>query len=189
VDEATGGRTAFRRWIERLPRPVRWGLIAVLLLCWYVVVLAALTWIHDEPVDWTEPLPGVLGGFGGASLGLWWQSRRFGGRQRLREYTSALKSGRLPSDADASEWRSVLDREERAGRRTAVFAYAFFGLLAAVFLALGVVRSSGRPGWPLLAGLALFLAVGGTVGWAVGLQRRRIKRLRTQLPNDPIAAP
>jgi hypothetical protein len=67
-----------------------------------------LTLIDDDPVDWTGPLPGLLGGFGGAYLAVRLQRRALGGRERMRTYEQALRAGRLPDGADPALWHPLL---------------------------------------------------------------------------------
>jgi Flp pilus assembly protein TadB len=163
-------------------------LLALLLACWYAVVLLVLTWFHDEPVAWTEPLPGALGGFGGAGIGLWLQRRRVGGAQRLREYTRALKSGRLPPHADPSEWRTLLAGEDRARRRAAVLSYAVVGLTAVLLTGVAAVRFSGGLLEFAAATVTALVVLLALLAWASRRQRRRIERLVAQLPEEPIPA-
>jgi hypothetical protein len=188
VDERADGQgqSAFRRWLDGLPTAVRWLLGAVLVVAYYGLALVVLNWAVDGPVDWSSPMPGLLGGFGGAFGGLWLQRRRVGGRQRLREYTRALKSGRLPPDADPSEWRSLLAREDRGRRRAAILSYAILGLAAVLWVVL-TVRRAGWQGWAGWAFPAVFVAFAGLLAWAGRRHQRRLERLVAQLPEDPVS--
>ncbi len=171
--------------VERLPagqrRTVVLGSVVLLLGAAYLgTVLVAAALLEEDP-DWLRPIPGLAGSFAGAFLAVRWQRRRLGGASRLREFTRALRTGRLPDDADPAVWRELLQRERLAQRRVHVCVLVLVGLFAT--------------GWAVIAALLTFDAVAAVstglvvavaaLVWVLGARHSaRIDRLAAQLSAD-----
>ena len=121
-------------------------------------------------------MPGLLGGFLGGYLGMRLQRRRLGGRTRMREHDRALRTGRLPDDADPAVWRPLLEREPCTQQRGTRVTTWGVGLLFAVAWVLVAVLHDMGPLWCLVAAavIALFAAWLRRLG---GRQAARIRRL------------
>jgi hypothetical protein len=103
----------------------------------------------------------------------------------VREYTWALKKGRLPDDADPEVWRALLKGEKRVHDRARRLAQGSIGLVVAAWLVVALVYDFGPLGWVLvLLGGAL---AWGLMHWGAERQGRRIDRLREQVPPAPTA--
>lgn len=137
----------------------------------------------DGPVTWTRGLGGFLGVLAGSLTVTWVQRRRLGGREREEQYARALRSGRLPEDADPAVWRPLLERELRSRRRALVSVVPVTGLFAgAAVLLLGDAFGTGALGLALVAvgGVLVVVVMFGVVR----AQVPRVERLLDQVP-DP----
>ena len=157
-------------------------LLAVLLTAGYLLDVWLLRLVGDDPVDWIQPVPGLVGGFLGGHLGVRLQRRRLGGRERMREYDRALRAGRLPDDADPAVSRPLLERElctQQRGTRVTTWGV---GLLLGVAWALVAVLHDLDPvRWLVAAAVILLFAV--WLRWLGGRQAARLRRLLDQLPS------
>ena len=138
--------------------------------------------VGDEPVDWFRPLPNLLVAFAVGYLSMRIQRRRLGGADRLRAYERAVRTGRLPDDADAAVWRPLLERELRVQQRASTYSTGGLGLLLAVAWVLIAVLYDVDLVWWLVActSIALFAA---WLRWLGRRQTRRIRRLLGRLPD------
>src|SRR4051812_7136383 len=110
-----------RRWLAGLPTTTRRVVVVGSVLAAYgvvyVVLVLLLSALFDHPLDWTRPLGPMVGSAVSAALVAYWQRRRMGGGDRVREFTRALRSRRLPDGADPGVWGPLLARERRVLRR------------------------------------------------------------------------
>jgi uncharacterized membrane protein YfcA len=148
----------------------------------YGVVLAVQQVVGDDPVDWLQPLGPVVGSLVGTPLGLWLVARRLGGMERVTQLQAALRSRRLPDDADPSVWRPLLLGQRRLQQRIVVVTQV---LLVAVGLAALVVTDVSTGVLPL--GLAVLLLVAVLVGWASRRSQRPLDELIAGLPAEPVS--
>lgn len=180
-----GPVAALRHRLDRLPRRRRRAvallLLATLLASVYLPTVWAQAVIGDDPVDWIRPVPGLLGGFLGGYLGVRLQRRRLGGRERMREYDRAMRTGRLPDDVDPAVWRPLLERELHTQQRGMRVTTCGVSLVFAVAWVLVAVLHDIDPVWWLVAAAAIALfAV--WLRWLAGRQAARIRRLLDRLP-------
>ncbi|MDP9430846.1 MAG: hypothetical protein M3Q47_19205 [Actinomycetota bacterium] len=177
--------SALRRHLDRLPPGRRRALMVGLLVVTYLLNVWVLSLVDDDPADWFEPLPGLLGGFGGAYLGVRLQRRRLGGRERVCVYERALRTGRLPEDTAPALWRPLLERElqvQRKGTRAVVWVV---GVLVLCWVLIAVLYDIALVWWLLaVLGLVLFAAF---LRWAADRQTRRIRRLLDEASGDASA--
>lgn len=179
-----GPVTALHRCLDRLPRRRRRVvvlLLAGLLGVTHLVTVWVLWLVGDDPVDWIQPLPGVLGAFTGSYIGMRIQRRRLGGGERMRQYGRAVRTGRLPDDADPAVWRPVLERELRAQKRAMRVSTGGVVLLSAVAWVLVAVLHDVGPVWWLVAAAVLVLFA----AWLRWLGRRQAARIRWLLDRTP----
>ncbi|MET0764904.1 MAG: hypothetical protein ABWY29_08560 [Blastococcus sp.] len=188
----TGSRSErIRRWLDGLPagqrRTVVLASVTLLLGPVYVgMVLLAAALLGEDP-DWLRPIPGMAGAFAGSFLAVRWQRRRMGGAHRVREFTRALRSGRLPGDADPAVWRALLEREQLAQRRVRMFCLVLAGIVAAGWVAIAALLTFDWVAAVVSTGLVV--AVAGLV-WILGSrQSARIHRLAAQLPGGTFSGP
>ncbi|MGY1750952.1 hypothetical protein [Modestobacter sp. SYSU DS0511] len=177
-------------WLRAMSRRRRRWVVAGILLATYGAVYLALvgafTLVNGGQVDWGGPLGGTVGGAAGASVVLWWQSRRMGGLDRLGQLQRAAKQGRLPDDADPAVWRPLLTRELRSMRRARRWVLASFLALSLVLLAVLLVDGAVRTSY-LAAGVLVIGAVVLLLGWLSRREQRKLERLLDQLP-EPVAS-
>ncbi|NEK92932.1 hypothetical protein GCU67_01920, partial [Modestobacter muralis] len=135
--------TALRSWRQRvggLPRRQRRLVVAAAVAGWlaatYGLLVALQAAVGDDPVDLLQPLGPLAGTLGGTTLGLRWQRRRTGGGDRQRQLGAALRSRRLPADADPAVWRPLLAGEQRALRRLLVTGSGALVLLVVLVVVL-----------------------------------------------------
>jgi Flp pilus assembly protein TadB len=123
----------------------------------------------------------MLGGLTGSLLVVWWQRRRMGGAERARQFSAAVRTGRLPDDADPAVWHPLLARERGVVHRVRAGVVVLLGLVVAAW---GLVAVVGSFTWPAaLISVALVIAVAVLV-WAVSARTSaRIDRLAEQLPD------
>lgn len=146
----------------------------------YVLVRALVDLAAGNSVDWTGGVsPVLLGGLAGVLVPLWWQRRRAGGWERAAQFAGAVRTGRLPSDADPAVWRPLLERELRARRRALVVLVPLAGGIAAlVAVVLARAAGMGPLGWALaVTGAVLVVA---SVWWAVQERTEQVERLLDQ---------
>ncbi|SDN84211.1 hypothetical protein [Geodermatophilus sp. DSM 45219] len=180
-----GPVAAVRRRLDRLPprrRRVVVRLSAVALLAAaYLLNVWLLRLVGDDPVDWIQPVPGLLAGFLGGYLGVRLQRRRLGGRQRMREYDRAMRTGRLPDDADPAVWRPLLERELHTQQRGMRVISRGVSLVFAVAWVLVAVLNDIDAVWWLVAAVAIALFA-LWLHWLAGRQAGRIRRLLDRPP-------
>ena len=158
------------------------GSLAVL----YGLGLAAHALIGPEPVDWSWPirsvvLPAILA-FSIGLLVAWSQQRRMGGGDVQREFDAAVRSRRLPDDADPAVWGPVLAGEQRFVRRVfTVVPLATAGLVAVVVGLAAVTVEDVRVEY-LGISAALFAAMVLMLHFVGHRQQRRLADLAAQLP-------
>jgi hypothetical protein len=153
--------------------PIRLVAVAVA----YLVLLLVLRLIDGE-VNWVEPLGPVGIGLVAGVVSEWWQRRRVGA-QLLPGLTRAVRTGRLPEDADPELWRPLLQQELAAGRRLVVTLVLLLGGLVAVVLVLTAVLTA--PWTPVLVAITLIALVGLVLWWAQRRRERRIDALLEQV--------
>lgn len=177
-----GRAGALRRRLDRVPlrwrRVVLLGVLTGYLAAAHVVMLWLFSLVEDDPVAWTAPLPGLVGGFLGSAavVSLW--RRPIRGAVTHDRLEGALRDGRLPEDAEPEPWALVLGDElaDLRARRTA--GVATMVLLAACSAGLTLVVD---PAWIGVLLSAAALACAAWARWA-GLRReRRIRRLLDQV--------
>ena len=173
-----------RNWLRTLPRWARLLVVAVVLMAGYgmayVAVVLLVAVVFRDPVDWSGPAAGpFIGTALGTGLTTWWQSRRMGGTDRVQQYERALKTKRLPEDADPAVWRPLLARERRLVRRILATGLA----VGAVVLVASLLLFRGPDEQVIGLVMAAALLVGlGALGWGTRRQVRAIDRLTDQLP-------
>ena len=175
---------ALRRRLDQVP--LRWRRVVLLALVTgylgaaYVVLVGLHDLIDDGPVDWTAPLPSLLGGFVGTAGVVCLMRRPPQDALSRGRLDRALRDGRLPDDADPELWALVLGDElaDLAGKRTA--GLATMVLLIACPLGMALVVD---PAWVRMSLTAGVLAVGGLLLWAGRRQAARLRRLLDQLPS------
>jgi hypothetical protein len=147
---------------------------------YFSVAFGLVTWLIGELTGTTSTWRGRLIGdvlFGVLMTAFTaWQRRRDGGPEAQLDTAQALRSGRLPADADPQVWRNRLDRQERTQRRVRWIGPVEFGAFAVlgVWLALsqGVI-------WWVFAGVFVLIGIGCVVASTRTL--RRIYVLRGEL--------
>jgi Flp pilus assembly protein TadB len=160
--------------------PARLAILLPLLGAVYVgLVLGAAALLGEDP-DWLRPLPPLVGSFTAAFLAARWQRRRMGGAERVQQFRTALRSGRLPEDADPVVWRPLLAREQRSVGKARNLVLGILGLFV---VAWGLVALVGSFTWPAaVVSVGLVLAVVVLV-WVVSRRTvGRIDRLVAQMP-------
>jgi hypothetical protein len=121
--------------------------------------LVLLHWLVDDgPVNWTAPLPGLLGGFIGTAGVVCLQRRSLGATLTRGQLDRALRDGRLPEDADAELWALVLGDELADLRASLTAGLATMVVLAASATGLALIVD---PAWAGMSLTAVVLAVGG----------------------------
>lgn len=152
-------------------------LVAVYGGCYLLAVFVPV-WLGQPEPKWNAPVGGVIGAVIGPFGVTWWQRRRVGATL-LPELTRAVRTGRLPEDADPSVWRPLLIQEQRAWRRLLLVFHAVLAVLGVTTVALGVALDRS---WRLLIpALFLVAAVAGLVHWAMRRRDRRTDELLQQL--------
>lgn len=181
-DPDSGRGDASRNRFRGLPRTTRRIVGAVVLIgvlaLWYAVLLGWNAWLLDES-DWTDPLPGMVGGLVGIGAVLWWQRRRMGGFRQVGEYQRALRRERLPDDADPAVWGPRLQQAQRFQRGARSLAVA-----STVVTAVAVVAVSAWAGygWVVVVVTALIgVAFVAVLDFASRRQSHRIDRLHEQV--------
>lgn len=106
--------------------------------------------------------------------------RRLGGTRQAASFATALKTGRVPPDADVVRWRQELDRADRTRFRRTAWPVAVSLLPIALGVA-GLFDPAARPVAILL--IVLFVGLDVATLLAVPARRRRVERLRAAL--DP----
>jgi hypothetical protein len=144
-----------RNWLATLPLPAYFGLVTV----FYGVLTWGLDAIgHPRDATWAHLVLRVLLGslFGAAMTGvIAFQRRRFGGSALMSATSTAIRTGRLPRDADPDTWTPVIRRRIRVMQRSRWLSpvlmapVAAFGILAWVLAPATVVPAA------LLIGVAL----------------------------------
>jgi uncharacterized membrane protein YfcA len=184
-----GPVSALHRRLDRLPprrrRAVVLLLLGALLAAVYLLTVWAQCLVGDDPVDWIQPLPGMLAAFTGSYVGMRVQRRRLGGGERMRQYDRAVRTGRLPDDADPAVWRPLLERELRVQQRAMRVSTGGVVLLCAVAWVLVAVLYDVGPVWWLVAAVVLVLVA----AWLRWLGRRQAARIRRLLDRTPDTAP
>ena len=172
--------------LARGPRSRRWRRLALAVLAvaaLYVLAQLLLAAAFDGPVTWTRGMGAFIGGLTGSLTVTWLQRRRLGGREQEEQYARALRSGRLPEDADPAVWRPLLERELRSRRRALVSVVPVTGVFAgAAGLLLAGPFDAGALGLVLAAvgGVLVVAAMSGVVR----AQVPRVERLLDQV-SDP----
>lgn len=123
----------------------------------------------------------VVGGlvFGAVMTGLVAVNRRrLGGRGQASAFTTALRTGTPPPDADTTRWRDELDRLDRTRNRRTLVSIGC-SILPIGLGVLGLFDPEARLVAVLL--LLLFLGLDTAVLLALPGQKRRTDRLRANL--------
>lgn len=169
-------------WVRSLP-PVRRRLVlgTVFVTVYggvYLLMVFVPVWLGRPQPKWDAPLGGLIGGIVGTSGVTWWQRRRVGA-MLLPELTRAVRTGRLPEDADPSVWRPLLLREQGAWRRLLLVFQALLAVVVVTTVAVGLAQNRS---WRLLIpALLLVIAVAGLVEWTMRRRDRRTDELLQQL--------
>ena len=187
------GRAALRSLPDRfraLP-PRRRRLVVVASSVGYLVAFYALMYLvqtvtRDEPVGWATPLGAmvgpVIGSFLGGFLMAGWQVRRLGSSERLHQLEGALRTRRLPDDADPAVWGPLLAREQRFLRRAFTVLPVATVVLGAVVVGIVAVTAQDVQVGYLGIGAALIAAVVALLDWWGRRQQRWLADLVDQLP-------
>ena len=158
------------------------GALAVL----YGIALAGQALIGDGPVDRTGPirsvvLPAVVA-FSTGLLVARSQQRRTGGAGVQREFEAAVRSRRLPDDAEPAVWGPLLAQEQRFVRRVfTVLPVVAAGLLAGAVGLAAVAIDDVRVGY-LGTAAVLIASLLVLLHWVGRRQQRRLAELAAQLP-------
>ena len=167
--------------VGALPRRRRRLVVSVVVAgyaaAFYAVMLVVQRLVGDEPVDWLQPLGPIVGTAVGTALGTWFVRRRFGGGERVAQLQAALRSRRLPDDADPSVWRPLLLAQRRTQRRILVGTQV---LLVVVGLAVLVVLDASTS--VLVGGLGVLVLAAVLMGWAGKRSLRPLDELIAGLP-------
>ena len=171
--------------------PLRWrravllGVLIALLAAAYLALVGLHRMLFGGPVDWTAPLPGMVGGVIGTAAVVCLQRRPLGATLTRAELDRALRDGRLPEDADPELWALVLGDElaDLRGRQTAGLATVVVLAGSAVGLALVV-----DPPWVGMALTAGLLVLGGLLLQATRRRERRIRRLLDRMTSEAPSA-
>ena len=176
---------ALRRRLDRVPlrwrRVVLLGVVTGFLGAGYLGVVLLHWLVDDDPVDWTAPLPGLLGGFIGTAGVVCLQRRSLGATLTRGQPDRALRDGRLPEDADAELWALVLGDELADLRASLTAGLATMVVLAGSATGPALVVDPARAGMSLTA---VVLAVGGLLCWMGRRRERRIRRLLEQVATE-----
>ncbi|UOY02094.1 hypothetical protein [Blastococcus sp. PRF04-17] len=128
-----------------------------------------------------RPLPPMLASFAAAFVVARWHRRRMGGAERVGQFRTALRSGRLPEDADPAVWRPLLEQEQRVVR---LLWRWLAGLVVVVVALWALVAAVGTFTWSAaLISTGLVLAVVVVVGAVLARQSARMAALSAQLPD------
>jgi hypothetical protein len=164
----------------RRRRLVLLALVAGYVAVFYAVLVLVQRLIGDDPVDWWQPLGPIVGSLVGTSLVTWWQRRQLGGRERVDQLQAALRSRRLPEDADPAVWRPLLEGQRRT-QQGAVLATQFLLVVLGLAVLLLADVSTGF----LLGGLVLLVLATLLTGWWGRRMRRGLDELIAGLPAEP----
>lgn len=171
------------RWLDRRTPGVRRlvvvGSAACVVAVWYVVLAVAVPALSGGEPDWRQPIGPILGGLSGIGLVFWMQRRWSGGVGRIPDHGRALRTGRLPEDADPDVWEPLLVRDQRGHARARRVALACTGLIVVSWLLVAVMYDFGSLGWALV--IVVGAGMPAWIAWATGRQRRRIEALRAQV--------
>jgi hypothetical protein len=149
------------------------GYVAV----FYGALLLLQRLIGDDPVDWLQPLGPLVGSVAGTVLVTWWQRRQLGGSARVSQFQAALRSRRLPDDADPVVWQQLLAGQRRTQQRAVVTAQVLLGVVGLAVLLL----ADASTGF-LLGGLVVVVLTVLLTGWWGRRVRRRLDQLIDGLP-------
>jgi len=144
------------------------------------IVLATTT---DRAPIWLAVAVGLAAGtaFGSAMSAFFarvWT--RAGGLRIARAVQHALRTRRLPDDADPQTWSELLDRQERDTRRAPLYVL-FFAVLAVLYLVLALAGTLPDLGVLPWVGVALFLGFAVYAPLEARSRRARISSLREQI--------
>ncbi|SDN84222.1 hypothetical protein SAMN05428965_1888 [Geodermatophilus sp. DSM 45219] len=149
---------------------------------WPRIVLAALWVAVLGGLATVLPLI-VSGSLTGVVLSRWVRRRQWGARDRLEQYVSAARAGRLPDGADPAVWRPLLEAELRRRRRARVGVVPLGLVVAAVGMAITADLSDPGPAGRVLATVGGVLVVAAMWGM-VRAQVPPVERLLDQV-SDP----
>lgn len=184
MDAARGD--GVRRWLAGLPAGVRRLVVVVVVVFLYgplyLVAVLVLAWVNGRSPDWTEPIGSMVGATLGVAIGTWMRRRRMGSCKRVREFTVALRTRRLPDDADPAVWAPLLTGERRALRRSQAITLPLLALLfTGAAISAGVLGLGGAGASAMvLVGFALVAVL-----WLVSRRSAaRLDHLADQLPRN-----
>jgi hypothetical protein len=133
-------------------------------------------------------IPAILAGaFVGLVVGVWltrfmvlaW--RRSGGLAMAQALRLAVRTKRLPADADSLQWRPVLAARKKAALRGRwLYPLEFFGFTA-LYVAAGLTQALPALGGLIWVGAALFGGLGIWAPFDTAKQLRGIETLEKQL--------
>ena len=170
--------------VGALPRRRRRLVVSVVVAgyaaAFYAVLLVVQRLVSDEPVDWLQPLGPIVGTAVGTALGTWFVRRRFGGGERVTQLQAALRSRRLPDDADPSVWRPLLLAQRRTQRRMFVGTQVLLVVVGLVVLVVLVVLDASTS--VLVGGLGVLVLAAVLMGWAGKRSLRPLDELIAGLP-------
>lgn len=155
-----------------------------------LVSIAAVDGVGQSVPDRWKPLwwAAVLVAFAGCFAWLVRHARAHtGGRDQHALFRKALRTGRVPEDADGARWQRLIDEQ----RRSRPGVWWFFGILAVLIAAVNIHSALTSDLSPAAKAALLVVAVALAVGLWVGVpaliirrQNRQLDALRDQL-DDP----
>ncbi len=159
----------FREWLLSLPLPAHFlaGTITFSLL-FYLFDVAGRN--HSAVSPQRDLVTGAA--LAATATGAWAVRRgRYGGPQRLFDVSTAVRTGRLPLDADRLTWAPLLERKKRSYRRLQVIIAVECAVGAGLLSWAAVNPENPRALW-LAAGAFVVVGIVG-VAWA----RRYVARI------------
>ncbi|RKR76057.1 hypothetical protein [Frondihabitans australicus] len=171
----------YYRWLDHLPLPAFFGFVFVFFTGVRLILAAADRDRFTASLVVIEVVGGLI--FAGILTALVaWRRRRAGGRSTFADMNQALRTGRLPEDAEPSVWAPELERRRRSVVASRIWGPIFFGIVGVLGVA-ALVSGQGV----VLSLLLIALCVGFIVFTFVAGHRSLVKidSLKRQLdPRD-----